>query len=264
MKKHTIFLAAFFLMFNIALASSFYTKQEVAINDLDSPILTQEYMNASVDVKNNSRPNENTVILKNNIKLPEISTFKKAQSAKEANTKEPQDKVQFMQDRLEHTLGSLTSIIKNYAETEGLEESSQLLFEQLGTYSKELNEEVQTYPQHFNVEPVNISPKVEFNKTQKAGPPMIDSSSMEELYVNLYKQLLSTASAEKLLENNNLMKMPPLPEEKRFAYIKEHKRVVMKNGIVTEDIFYREQEEIKEIKAELLPGEKAEEVFKIY
>ncbi|MBU4332844.1 MAG: hypothetical protein KKD07_00205 [Candidatus Omnitrophica bacterium] len=136
MQNTIIGISSFLLAFNVCAASTFSSRQNNESISFDP--LREVYVTEVPDEFNNS----NQLLSFDSKELAARNNGSKQASNSSDKTEEYHDS---SKRDLNDMLGGITNIIKNYAETEGIEESSKQLFSDLSLFSNDLNKRVELY-----------------------------------------------------------------------------------------------------------------------
>jgi hypothetical protein len=99
-----------------------------------------------------------------------------------------------MPKRVSAMLSSLTTIIKDYGETEGIKESSDKLFADLRIYSDELNREVESYTRIYNAE-FDDEAVQELEEVLEGKRMFINPLKVRDGYIGLLTKLMGQMSS---------------------------------------------------------------------
>ncbi|HBG61564.1 MAG: hypothetical protein A2Y03_10390 [Omnitrophica WOR_2 bacterium GWF2_38_59] len=253
MQNTIIGIMSFLLAFNVCAASTFSAKQDNESTSFD-PLSEAYVTEASVELDN-----ENLLF---NIDSKELASG--ANGSKQTGKSSDKTREYYGSSKrdLNDMLGGVTDIIKNYAETEGIEASSKQLFLDLSVFSNDLNKRVETYKDK-DLYSHDIDKSIEkMQELANKKGVFVNPFEVVQGYFNLLYNFYGEMGSQNLLQNIKLSENPSIPAGKRFLKVKERKHVVMKDGVVTEDIYFKEVEEIKEVITELMPQEEAQDVLK--
>ena len=115
-------------------------------------------------------------------------------------------------------LGGITNIIKNYAETEGIEESSKRLFSDLSIFSDDLNKRVEKYKDEDLYSKKNDDSLERMQELANKGV-FVNPLKVAQGYSNLLHNLFGKMSDQDLLINIRTVVKPDLPAEKRYLRV---------------------------------------------